>query len=130
MIEEGGDWDRRNRLKVYEACHLMSIRDFKGAANLFLDALPTFTCTELMEYSLFVRYTLVCSMVSHDRVTIRKRVIESPEVLEVITEFPTFDLYMNSLYKCEYKPFFETLGICAAPFYFDFPRCSLFPPFF
>ena len=51
MIEEGGDWDRRNRLKVYEACHLMSIRNFKGAALLFLDALPTFTCTEVITLS-------------------------------------------------------------------------------
>ena len=110
MIEEGGDWDRRNRLKVYEACHLMSIRNFKGAALLFLDALPTFTCTELMEYSLFVRYTLICSMVSLDRVTICKRVIESPEVLEVISEFPVFEVYTNSFYKLEYKPFFQALA--------------------
>ena len=63
-----------------------------------------------MDYSLFVRYTLVCSMVSLDRVTIRKRVIQSPEVLEVISEFPSFDLYVNSLYKCDYKPFFQTLA--------------------
>lgn len=26
LIEQGGDWDRRNRLKVYQALHLLSIR--------------------------------------------------------------------------------------------------------
>lgn len=26
LIEKGGDWDRRNRLKVYQALHTLSIR--------------------------------------------------------------------------------------------------------
>ena len=29
MIDDGGDWDRRNRLKVYEGLYLLTIRDFK-----------------------------------------------------------------------------------------------------
>jgi len=110
MIEEGGDWDRRNRLKVYEAYYLMSIRDFKAAANLFLDALPTFTCTELMTYSQFVQYTIICSTVALDRVTIRKKVIYAPEVMEVIRDLPHFDSYLNSLYKCDYRTFFASLA--------------------
>ena len=51
LIEEGGDWDRRNRLKVYEGIYSMAIRDFKKAANLFLDTISTFTSYELMDYS-------------------------------------------------------------------------------
>merc|ERR1711864_33245 len=43
MLEEGGDWDRRNRLKVYEGLYAMSVRDFSLAAKLFLDAISTFT---------------------------------------------------------------------------------------
>ena len=50
MLEEGGDWDRRNRLKVYEGLYAMSIRDFKLSAKLFLDAISTFTSYELMDY--------------------------------------------------------------------------------
>jgi hypothetical protein len=30
LNELGGDWDRRNRLKVYEAYYLLAIRDLKG----------------------------------------------------------------------------------------------------
>merc|ERR1719357_2170290 len=33
MLEEGGDWDRRNRLKVYEGLYAMSVRDFKLCAD-------------------------------------------------------------------------------------------------
>lgn len=51
MIEEGGDWDRRNRLKVYEGVYCMAVRDFKKAANLFLDTISTFTSYELMDYT-------------------------------------------------------------------------------
>lgn len=29
LIDEGGDWDRRNRLKVYKAVHCMANRKFK-----------------------------------------------------------------------------------------------------
>jgi len=50
MIEEGGDWDRRNRLKVYEAYYLMSIRQFPTAAKLFIDTLATFNSEELFSY--------------------------------------------------------------------------------
>jgi len=32
---------------VYEGLYLMSIRNLKRAAELFVDTLPTFTCTEV-----------------------------------------------------------------------------------
>jgi 26S proteasome regulatory subunit N7 len=35
-VEAGGDWDRRNRLKVYRATYLMATCDFKKAADLLL----------------------------------------------------------------------------------------------
>merc|ERR1711894_659725 len=53
LIDEGGDWDRRNRLKVYRGLYMMSIRDFKTAAKLFLDTVATFTSYELMDYQTF-----------------------------------------------------------------------------
>lgn len=74
MIEEGGDWDRRNRLKVYQGVYCMAIRDFKNAANFFLDTVSTFTSYELMDYKTFVTYTVICSMISLSRVDLREKV--------------------------------------------------------
>jgi hypothetical protein len=37
LIEQGGDWDRRNRLKVYRGLHLLSIRQFAKGGELLLD---------------------------------------------------------------------------------------------
>jgi 26S proteasome regulatory subunit N7 len=57
LIEAGGDWDRRNRLKVYRDLHLVAIRQFKRGGELFIDALSTFTTTELISYNNFVALT-------------------------------------------------------------------------
>ncbi|TPX41656.1 hypothetical protein SeMB42_g05478 [Synchytrium endobioticum] len=110
LIEEGGDWDRRNRLKVYEGIHKMSIRDFKGAATLLLDSLATFTSTELMEYKEFVTYTVLSAAITLPRPELKKKVIDAPEVLEVIHELPHLQDYINSLYKGEYDLFFRSLA--------------------
>ena len=74
MMDEGGDWDRRNRLKVYRGAYCMAIRDFKKAANLFLDTVATFTSYELMDYKAFVAYTVICSMIALERPKLRKQV--------------------------------------------------------
>lgn len=74
LIEEGGDWDRRNRLKVYQGVYCMAVRDFKTAANLFLETVSTFTSYELMDYKAFVRYTVYVCVISLPRNQLRDQV--------------------------------------------------------
>lgn len=74
LIDEGGDWDRRNRLKVYRGTYCMAVRDFKTAAKLFLDTVATFTSYELMDYPKFVTYTVFCSMIALSRPELREKV--------------------------------------------------------
>jgi hypothetical protein len=74
LIDQGGDWDRRNRLKVYQGLHLLTIRSFKRAATLLLDALSTFTATELLSYNDFVGYAVVAGGLTLGRVELKKRV--------------------------------------------------------
>lgn len=52
----------------------MSVRDFKTAANLFLDTVSTFTSYELMDYKAFVRYTVYTSIISLPRNQLRDKV--------------------------------------------------------
>ena len=77
LIEEGGDWDRRNRLKVYRGLHLVSIRQFKQGGELFIDALSTFTATELISYNNFVALTVVSNALALKRVDLKKKVRSS-----------------------------------------------------
>ena len=74
LVEEGGDWERRNRLKVYEGYHLLSIRNFKAGGALLLDALSTFTATELISYNEFVTLTVLSNTLSLPRTELKKEV--------------------------------------------------------
>ncbi|CAM9676748.1 unnamed protein product [Chrysoparadoxa australica] len=103
LIELGGDWDRRNRLKVYEAMYLITCRDMKAAAELLLESVATFTCVELFDYKQFVFYLTVTSVLSLPRTTLKKRIVDGPEVLSVMPEMPVLDALVHSLYECEYK---------------------------
>eukprot|EP01104_Vermistella_antarctica_P008904 TRINITY_DN226_c3_g2_i1.p1 TRINITY_DN226_c3_g2~~TRINITY_DN226_c3_g2_i1.p1 ORF type:complete len:391 (+),score=107.01 TRINITY_DN226_c3_g2_i1:261-1433(+) len=110
ILETGGDWERKNRLKVYEALLQMSMRNFDEAAKLFIDALATFTCYELFSYKKFILYTVIVSIISLDRTQLNSKVMESPEVLSVILELPHANELLNSLYGANYETFFTSLA--------------------
>nr|KJB51170.1 hypothetical protein B456_008G204800 [Gossypium raimondii] len=106
LFEKGGDWERKNRLKVYEGLYCMSTRNFKKAANLFLDSISTFTTYELFPYDTFIFYTVLTSIISLDRVSLKQKVVDAPEILTVIGKIPHLSEFLNSLYNCQYKSFF------------------------
>ncbi|XP_075752038.1 26S proteasome non-ATPase regulatory subunit 6 isoform X1 [Rhipicephalus microplus] len=110
LIEEGGDWDRRNRLKVYQGLYSLAVRDFKAAAASFLDTVSTFTCYELMDYQRFVTYTVLVSIIALPRVELREKVVKGSEILEVLHGVPDISEYLFSLYRCQYAVFFKKLA--------------------
>ncbi|KAF7311623.1 hypothetical protein MKEN_01065500 [Mycena kentingensis (nom. inval.)] len=110
LIDEGGDWDRRNRLKVYRGLYLLSIRQFKTGGDLFIDALSTFTATELISYNDFVGMTVIAGVLGLSRVDLKKKIISSPEVNQVLPEIPLLGELMNNLYKCQYDKLFVALA--------------------
>lgn len=105
-MEEGGDWERKNKLKVYEGIYMLMIRDFKNSSNLFLDTVQTFSCPEVIQFKDLIFYTVVVSMVSLSRAEIAKKVVHSPEILSNIRETPHLKEFLESFYKCDYKAFF------------------------
>ncbi|CAL9093523.1 unnamed protein product [Musa hybrid cultivar] len=110
LFEEGGDWERKNRLKVYEGLYCMATRNFKKAANLFLDSISTFTTYELLSYDTFIFYTVLTSIISLDRVSLKQKVVDAPEILTVIGKIPHLSEFLNSLYGCQYKSFFSAFS--------------------
>ena len=105
LFEEGGDWERKNRLKVYEGLYCMSTRNFKKAAKLFLDSISTFTTCELFPYDTFIFYTVLTSIISLDRVSLKQKVVDAPEILTVIGKIPYLSEFLTSVFGCEYKFF-------------------------
>lgn len=110
MVEEGADWDKKNKFKIFEGVYRMMIRDLKTAADLFVSSIATFTCVELMDYKDFVFYAVVTSLVTMDRKRLNKDVIHSPDVLAIIRDIPHLRTYMESFYNCEYKVFFQSFA--------------------
>lgn len=83
LVESGGDWDRRNRLKAYQGLHLLTIRAHGLAAPLLLDSLSTFTSTELCTYSSLVVYATLAGSVALPRRDFKTRVVDAPEIRAV-----------------------------------------------
>lgn len=84
LVESGGDWDRRNRLKAYQGLHLLTVRSHSLAAPLLLDSLSTFTSYELCSYSNLIIYAVLAGSVSLKRLDFKSKVVDAPEIKAVI----------------------------------------------
>lgn len=107
LVEEGADWDKKNKLKIFEGVYCMLIRDFAKASQLFLSSIQTFTAVELLDYNDFIFYAVIMGLLTQDRKTIKKDLIHSPDVLSVIRDIPHLKQFAESFYNCEYRKFFE-----------------------
>lgn len=97
---------------MYEALHLVTARDVKGAAALFLECVSTFTCTELCSYNDFILYTVVTNVLALPRTTLKKNIVDGPEVwpfskyivyILVIVWFINVKLYVSKNVKSNRK---------------------------
>mmetsp|Transcript_1302 Transcript_1302/g.2324 ORF Transcript_1302/g.2324 Transcript_1302/m.2324 type:complete len:483 (-) Transcript_1302:213-1661(-) len=108
-IANGGDWDRRNRLKAYRALSLLLVRNMKEASELLVEGIATFSCTELCAYPEFITYAIVTSLLFLKRTELKKSIIDGSEVLQVAKDIPVVIRLANTLYECDYKAYLHTL---------------------
>ena len=107
LLKDGGDWEKRNRLKVYDGLNYILNRKFKEAGKLFLEALMTFTSYELFDYKTFVFYTAVTNIITVDRNTLKNRVIDNSDVVSCINEIPHLENFLNTFYEGNYNEFLK-----------------------
>ena len=60
-----------------------------------------------MSYESLIFYSVVTSVITLDRVNLKKRVVDAPEILTVIDSIPNLTSFLNSLYMCQYGSFFK-----------------------
>lgn len=84
LAEESGDWDRRNRLKVYNSLCKLLTRDVKGASSLLIDCIATFSCNELCSYSDFILYTMISNLLYLPRTEIKAKIVDGPDRKSVV----------------------------------------------
>jgi len=109
IANDGGDWDRRNRLKVYNALSQILARDIKTAATLLIDCIATFSCNELCSYTDFVVYTIITNILHLPRTELKEKIIDGPEILSVANDIPTVSKLVNALYECDYKAYLHAM---------------------
>lgn len=88
LKEDGGDWEKKNKLKVYEGLNFILNKNFKDAGKNFLDALMTFTSYELFDFKTFVFYTAITNIITVDRKSLKERIIDNSDVLSCINDIP------------------------------------------
>lgn len=111
-IDKGGDWERRNRYKTYSGIYLLATRNFAEAAKLLIDSLATFTSTEICSYEQVAHYAIVSGVLSLDRVDLKAKIIDLPEILSIYSSAPNLEPLVNltnSLYTCQYNYLFQYL---------------------
>lgn len=106
LVEEGADWEKKNKLKIFEGVYCILIRDFKKASNLFVSSIATFTCVELMGFKEFIFYSVILGLLTLSRKEIKKNIVHSPDVLSMNREIPFLKNFSESFYSCDYRAFF------------------------
>mmetsp|Transcript_5639 Transcript_5639/g.8464 ORF Transcript_5639/g.8464 Transcript_5639/m.8464 type:complete len:415 (+) Transcript_5639:57-1301(+) len=105
----GGDWDRRNRLKVYRGLSRLLERDIKGASTLLIDCIATFSCNEICSYKSFIMYASLSNLLHLPRPQIKEKLLEGPEVLSIASDIPEVMALIKSLYDCDYKAYLNAM---------------------
>ena len=109
ILKSHGDWERRNRLKVYEALYFVSVRKFSLASPLLLDSISTFSAHEVMEYKDFLLVAIIVSLVILDRPTLRKHITECSDIVAHFPELPACEEVLTALHNCNYRCIFSGL---------------------
>ena len=63
--------------------------------------------SELFSYETCIFYTVLTSVPTLDRVSLKSKVVDAPEILTVIESIPHLSTYLNALYSCQYADFFK-----------------------
>lgn len=106
-MEKGGDWERRNKLKVFQGIDLMLSRNFTEASKVFLSVLPTFPSCALLSFEHFIFYSAVLALLCCDRPTLKDQVVSAPPILEGADD--DIKGLLNSFYSAKYKEFMTFL---------------------
>ncbi|SBT71390.1 26S proteasome regulatory subunit RPN7, putative [Plasmodium malariae] len=107
QMEKGGDWERKNKLKIYEALNYIMIRNFPEASKILIDAASTFTATEIISYDEIIFYVVILGIMTEERTVLDKKILNSSVILQVTSSDDDLHSYIYSFYHCDYRTFME-----------------------
>lgn len=60
-----------------------------------------------MSYEKLVTYSVLTGLLNMDRISIKKKIIESSEAIVYLMKMPDIKDYLESFYYCRYQQFFQ-----------------------
>lgn len=113
LVEEAGDWERRNRLRIYQGLDCLLRRDFETAATLFTASLSTFSSTAgCLSLPKVCSYAVLASLITQPRAALKATIVENSEVSECQCGglLSPWDRLLGSLYEAKYAEYFATIS--------------------
>ena len=107
--EKGGDWERRNRLKIFSAILMVQCRKFAQAVQWLLECVAIFSASDLITFKHFIFITVVLSLISLERPLLKSKVLENSKITQVLEDDPILKKLFHSYMQCRYTEFMEAL---------------------
>jgi len=109
LVDNTVDWDRRNRLMIYNAISKLQSRDLKSASSLLLKEISTFSCVEMCSYKDFLVYAILCNTLYLSRSELKAKIINTSEIHIISQAIPQISDVVFSLYNCNYSDYLNAL---------------------
>ncbi|XP_032530053.2 26S proteasome non-ATPase regulatory subunit 6 [Danaus plexippus] len=121
LVDKGGDWRSRNKLKAYEAIYCLAVRDYSRAADLFIDCVSTFESYELVDFGTIIQYCVLACALALERHALQAALRRQGAAVQALrSRFPELRELVESLHECRYADFMKSLAwvetqICVDP---------------
>lgn len=121
LVDRGGDWRSRNKLKAYEAIYCLSVRDYAHAAEFFIDCVSTFESYELVDFGTIIQYCVLACALALERHALQAALRRQGAAVQALRcRFPELRELVESLHECRYADFMKSLAwvetqICTDP---------------
>ncbi len=109
LNEEGGDWEKKNKLDVYRGIMMMIRREFSQASLTFLGCVNTFNASEIISFEKLVFYGAVLGILTLPRKTVKEKIIDNSDVVSILLENSLLQDFIFSFYQSNYQGFFKIL---------------------
>ncbi len=78
--------------------------------------------TELFSYEACILYTVLTAVPNLDRVALKDKVVDAPEILTLIDAIPHLAQFLNALYECRYDDFFRARAHASSQGCLEYPQ--------
>lgn len=111
LVDKGGDWRSRNKLKAYEAIYCLAVRDYSRAADLFIDCVSTFESYELVDFGTIIQYCVLACALALERHALQAALRRQGAAVQALrSRFPELRELVESLHECRYADFMKSLA--------------------